>query len=548
MSFIYENDQLVKLLLEAGDSSIKKQAQTGVLSDDKTNIVKSIPDYKIALKLLYNLQRNLNDPKAIAAGSPIGVEGNPNAEIPANTAHFRTLGDFLTWAAVNKLTWKGKRFAWTPEEVAAARGRPNDPTRNAWVFTSLPFNRNDRRIDRQPEEKSVYADKDALVAYLSTLRDGPEAKGNPVLRFMLASLIGETNGYLRINGDQPIDTKPSENPQDTLDPNLIVDMVPNVLSMNSVNEGLNNHPFQNADSTSENALTVNHLKDEGSFKAWLRNKKVKITVPAQNNKPATTMIVSTDPTENNADPCTAIHILYKRALLLRNVAAGDDQTVPNYSKGVALYLLAVTNFGRTLVDPKTGQACAVTQLGTTNAPGVAPGTSGADGVGKGSATQMLNNVVSYMPLRLGSININDIDAFFRAYEKIITPGTELERAVKEHHAQVSTSKLYIDKMLINYRYDFPLSGGAESVVKWLSDPRKSYNSFVQHIMLILENTLGAINLFYNSYAVARAGEDRAIFTPEQKSIVAGQLQIAQSNKSKLQEWEYATNSVQGIKK
>lgn len=548
MSFIYENDQLVKLLLEAGDNSIKKQAQTGALPDDKINIVKAIPDYELALKLLYNLQRDLGDPSAPAAGVPIGVEGNPNAEVSASTAHFRTLGDFLGWAAANKLTWKGKRFAWTPEEVAAKRGVPGDPTQDAWVFTSLPFDRNDRRLDRQPEEKSVYADKDALVAYLSALRDSPEAKQNNVLRFMLASLIGETNGYLRIKGETPISTKPSDKPQDNLDPRLIIDMVPSVLSMETVNEGIDNHPFQNANPDSDNALTVNDLKDEGSFKSWLRNKKVKVTTPANGKQPAQTVVVGA--TDSNGDPCTAVHVLYKRALLLRNVAAGDDQTVPNYSKGVALYLLAVTNFGRTLVDPKTGQACAVVTPGTTTAtPGTAaPGAGGTDSAGKGSATQMLNNVVSYMPLRLGSINVNDIDAFFRAYEKIITPGTELERAVKEHHAQVSTSKLYLDKMLINYRYDFPLSGGAESVVKWLSDPRKSYNSFVQHIMLILENTLGAINLFYNSYAVARSGEDRAIFTPEQKSIVAGQLQIAQSNKAKLQEWEYATNSVQGIKK
>lgn len=549
MSFIYENDQLIKLLLEAGDSSINKKAQTGMLPDEKVSLVKSIPNYELALKLLYNIQRDIDPLSAPSADTPIGVEGNPNAEIPATTAHFRTLGDFLNWAATNKLTWKGKRFAWTPEEVALQRGKPNDPTQSAWVFTSLPFNRNDRRIDRQPEEKSVYADKDALVAYLSALRDGPEAKGNNVLRFMLASLIGETNGYLRIKGDKPINTKTSDTPQDNLDPRLVVDVLPSVLSMETLNEGLNLHPFQNVSPDIDGALTVSDLKDAGSFKAWLRNRKVKVTVPAQGGQPAKSVVMSADPTDAESDPCLAVHILYQRATKLASVAEGDDRTVPNYSKAVALYVLAITTYGKTVVG-KDGKPCAVVRPGTTT--GVAPGTqpgAGGVGTGKSPSTQQLNDVIQYMPLNLNSINLNSIDSFFRAYEKLVTDtGSSEEQAIKEHHAYVSTAWQNIKPMLTKSDYRFSLIGGAETVVPWLRDPRSSYYPFVKNLSDILNSTFQTIGMFYDSYVRSRSSEDRVIFDPQQKSIVEGQTPIYQSNMRIISRWLNDAGRVQGFKK
>jgi len=551
MSFIYENDQLLKSLLEAGSQSIQKQAQNAALDpSEKGRIVAAIPNYELALKLLYNLQRDLGDPAAPPAGVPIGVEGAPTAAITANTANFRTLGDFLTWAATNKLTWKGKRFAWTQAEVDAKRDQPDDPTQQAWAFTSLPFNRNDRAIDRQPKEVQVYADKESVVEYLSALRDSPEAKKNRVLQFMLASIIGETNGFLRIKGEQPILTHPSPQPADNLDQRLVVDVVPSVLSMDNINEGIDNHPFQITNPDNVNALTVGDLKDEGSFKAWLRNRRVKITIPAQGKVPAKTVIVGA--TDSDGDPCLAVHILYKRALQLRNVAAGDDQIVPNYSKAVALYIMSVTNFGKTL-SGKDGKPCSVVNPGTgiaaTPGVGAGPGTPGAGGVGGSITGQHLNNVVPYMPLNLNSVNLNDIDAFFRAYEKILADtGNSAETAVQELHAQFNTARQNISKSLVAVRYDFPLVGGADAVVKWLRDPVNSYSSFVQNLAEAVEAVFGAISLFYNSYVRQRSSEDRVIFSPEQKSIVEGQTPVYRANMRIINRWLSDAGRVQGFKK
>lgn len=550
MSFIYENDQLILSLLEAGEKSIQKQAQNTTAREptEKENIVASIPDYELALKLLYNLQRDLGDPDAPAAGVPIGVEGNPTANITANTANFRTLGDFLKWATDNKLTWKGKRFAWNQAEVDAKRDSPDDPTQKAWVFTSLPFDRNNRNVNRQPQATTAYADKDALVEYLAALRDSPDAQKNKVLQFMLATLIGEANGYLRIAGEKPISTRATDKPQDSLNPRLVIDVAPSVLSLETVNEGIDNHPFQNVNPDSENALTVTDLRDEGAFKAWLRNRKVKVTIPAVGKQPAKTLIAGA--TDSNGDPCLAVHVLYKRALQLRNVATGDDQEVPNYSKAVSLYLQAVTNFGKTLVG-KDGKSCAVLTPGTSDIVGPQQSTpgSGVGGAAKPVTPQMLNDVVQYMPLNLNSINLNDMDAFFRAYEKVVdNTGSSAEQAVKELHAQFNTARQNLAKPMIAARYDFPLIGGADAVVRWLRDPSNSYSSFVQNLLVALEAVLGAISLFYNSYVRQRSTEDRVIFSPEQKSIVEGQTPIYQANARVLNRWLNDAGRVQGIKK
>lgn len=542
MSFIFENDNLIKSLLQAGQP-MQKSAQV----NDKV-IQSALPSYELALKLLYNLQRDLNDPRAPEAATPIGTEV-PNAQVTANVANFRTLGDFLQWAAQNKLTWKGKRFAWTQAEVDDKRGDPNDPTQKAWVFTSLPFDRDDRALDRQPNTVTVYADKDALIEYLSSLRDAPETKGNKVLQFMLATLIGETNGYLRIAGEKPLDTKSTNKPQADINPRLVIDVLPDVLESSRINENLDNHPFQNVNPDDNNTLTVGDLKDEGSFQAWLRGRKVRVHTELNGKQMAQSYIAGA--TDTNGDPCLAVNILYKRALQLKNVALGDDKTVPNYSKAVNLYLQSVINFGKN-IKGKDGQSCAVLQPGTTDNPNAiqTPGNSASGKPGDAAAmTKSLDDVAQYMPLNLSSINLNHIDAFFRAYESMLAgSNSSQERAVKEYHAQVTTAWQNLKRAQIDSSYNFPLVGGAETVVRWLRNPSNTYSGFVHNLAAIVESTFKAISLFYDSYARTVSSRDGSKVSPEFKSIVEGQTPIYESNMRFLNRWLNDANRVQGFKR
>lgn len=540
MSFIFENKKLIQTLVEVGDEAIQKQAQ-----NTRTNAA-PVSDYELAQKLLFNLQRELGDPQAPAAGMPLGVEGGAgDINLTANTANFRTLGDFLNWAIEKKITWKGKRFAWDQSEVDEKRGQPEDPTQKAWVFTSMSFNRNDRSVDRQPNTVRVYADKDALVEFLSALRDSPEASNNKVLSFMLSSLIGEVNRYLRIAGQKPIDPKPSAKPQEFLNSDLIVDVVPDILDLENFDEGLDNHPFQNIEPDSNNALTVKDLKDEGTFKYWLRNKKVKVTISSQGNQ-STKVVGATDP---KGDPCLAVHILYKRALYLKNVAAGDDKIVPNYSKAVALYLQSVTTFGKNILD-KDGKPCAVTTTGTIDPASQQQQQQQQRGTtGTNQVQQMLYNVVRLMPLRSENFDFSRIQAFFRAYEALLQGSNSSQlSAVQEFSNRVATSRQEISGLLNDSgMFNFNLGVDPSTVAQWVKPPAfRNYVPFVQKLMSALDATQSAISMFYSEYADPRITDK---LRPDQQQLVAGQFMgnsYYQRNRDDMEDWLHNSDKITGV--
>ncbi|MGE3319980.1 MAG: hypothetical protein AB7I18_11865 [Candidatus Berkiella sp.] len=430
MSFIYDNNKLIESLVEAAQKDLNKfgqQKRQLDTSDPWADNKAAVPTYEIAQKLLFNLQRDLGDATAPAAGAPIGIEGaDPNKPQTVPTAlpkDLRTLGDFLQWAAANKITWEGKRFAWTPEEVEAKRDQPDDPTQKAWEFTSMRSNRDDRRVDRKPETVPAYADKDGLISYLSYLRDSEDAKTNRVLAFMLATLIGEANSYLRVAGEKTIDTRHKPGAKVDIDPETIVDVIPNPMSLDQWNAGVDEHPFQTNRDVA-NQLRVKDLLDQGRFQAWFRNRNVKVKVPVQpvkgqqpnQQQQMQEKVISA--TASDGDPCLAIHILYKRANYLRSVAVGDDATVPNYSKAAALYLQQVTAFGKNY-NGADGKPCAVITPGTSTTTPTQPGQSSQSGQNQTSKA-LLNNIVNLLPLRRDMIDFMAIENFFKSYEKLLS--------------------------------------------------------------------------------------------------------------------------------
>ena len=524
MSFIFENKKLIQTLVEVGDEAIQKQAQNA-----RTNAA-LVSDYELAQKLLFKLQRELGDPQAPAAGMPLGVEGGAaTTNLTANTADFRTLGDFLNWAAQKKLTWKGKRFAWNQLEVDTNRNQSEDPTEKAWVFTSMSFDRNDRSVDRQPKTVSAYADKDVLVEFLSALRDSQEARNNKVLSFMLSSLIGEVNRYLRSAGQKTIDPKPSAKPQDSLNSDLIVDFVPDILDLEKPYERLDKRPFQNISPNSDNALTVEDLKDESTFKAWLRDKKVKVTIPSQGNQ-STKVVGVADP---EGDPCLAVHILYRRALYLNSFAAAYDKGAPNYSKAVALYLQSVINFGKTFFD-KDGKPCSVVSPGSDSSqqPGQQSGQQSGQQPGQQSGKDLsqfkehLDNIVRAMPLRLEGLSIDRIQRFFQTYESFLQGANSTEAQTISGAARAVMNYITsINTMLKIPKTFFPLPDArADDVVTWLHNPAQQYIVFLTALRKILIITKDAISDFYARYALpSNAGDTKSSLNSQQLDIIRYQV-------------------------
>lgn len=526
MSFIFEDKRLLEELLKKAQATPSNAPATPPPVTPDT-----LSGYEAAKKLLFGLQRDLGDVAAPDAGAPISTEGEPNPQLlksfPKNV---RSIGDFLVWAANAKLTWNGKRIAWLPEEIDQEPITPEK--QQAWIFQSYPTDRNDRSIDRKPKNVTAYADKDNLIAYLSYLRDTPEVQTNEVAKFMVGSIIGQANSYLRMKGEQPIDTKTPDKPKDALDPTMIVDVFPAVLDPANPKEGLNNHPYTgylSAKKDELNWLQVSDLKDQASFYAWLRNRQIKYYKPDKSGAFLTIGLLDV-----NNDKCIGIHAIYQRALELKGIAPGDDKFVSGYSRGAALYLDAVTNFGRQLTG-LDGKPCAVISAGTQNAQAVQPGTTPATGYDPNAA----RNVVANLPLRVEILDFNKIRQFFEAY-KHMNPNAD-QWANPAYTSMAAALDLMLPQAAPDGRIN--LMAGADEVLRWLKPPapgKSNYIPFLNQLSAVLDSVGGALRSFRAENADTDSGEAR-INNPDWLARINAQIQGSNSI------WETNNNAIATLK-
>lgn len=502
MSFILEDKNLINHLLKVAQEAAPKPAVTP----------QTISGYEAATKLLYKLQSDLGDDTAPKATAPISSESPLSGEdSDLKVANLRTLGDFINWLADKRITWDGKRIAWTPAEHDA---NPRDPDiSKAWQFTSLPFDRDDRNeLDRKPITTEAYATKDSLVSYLSYLRDSKEAKENNVFKFMIGSLIGELNGFLRTKGDNPIATKPTAaGPTSAIDPKLVIDVVPAVLDPSNPLQGIEAHPFlENTDQN--NWLQYSDIMSSGAFFNWLRSRKVKV------KKGNTTVDVNVlDP---DGDQCAAIYVLYKRALFLNGPATkGDDVKVPNYTKAAAEYLKNIQVYGKELKTPD-GKACDVTSPtgggGTSSGGGAGAGGAGGGAGGAGDrerrgrpdqdAIALYAEIVSAFPLDTAGVSFDRIAHFCTVIQKLnYGPWNQIAVQtadyIRKAQGTLSTTK------------PTTLRDGIELNVHWARSPKGYYiipfaNNFddqgmfchyIEFVKSIVDNVMSLISSFLTKY-------------------------------------------------
>jgi hypothetical protein len=426
MSFITDDKELMTILMGAGASHLMKFGQTMArqsTSDEDPKIQQArtafLP-YRIAIPMLVNLQRQIDPANALPKGVPLGTKLDENADLSAKVKDFRTLGDFIQWAADKQLTWEGKRFAWNKNEETDARQA------GAWTFTSYPRDRSTRDlVTREPIPVIAYALKPELVDYLTYLRRFAVQENNKVLQVMIGKIIGEANTYLAAAGEKTIETKEKPAaPKPDLDLDGVVDgFTSDTLDMDTWDAGLNAYPsFTSGNITKK--LTIKDISDQGSFFQWLRFMKVK-------NKNG---IVAASGTRG--DPCLAVHILYKRAQYLSSVAAAGDKVKANYSKMVAQYLKAVTEYGKNL--QMDGKPCAVVSPGTTattTQPGKEIGTGAGDANEKQIAALLIDIMQpQYMPLQVGIIDFNRINMFVDKMQKLI--GAAASDEAKNRNAEI----------------------------------------------------------------------------------------------------------------
>jgi hypothetical protein len=457
MSFIYEDKKLVELLKRAGDDFKIKYGQVAPPVVDPNA-------YAAGAALATRLQRSIDPSNAPVKNTTIGTEDG--SEPGLNAQNLKSLTDFLQWASDNKITWNGKRVAWSTDANTLTRpaGTPDD----AWVF--------------RDRGKAAYASKPELIALLSHLRDSNEASGNRVFQAGMTKIIGEANQSLVRENESPLETQPKPQAQKTQ---------PGVgLDSEAIIDGFDSDILDEADPyrsimafplfpTLTKNLKVKDLSSSGSFLSWLRDMKIK-------TKTGTFSVV--DPKGN---PCAAVHILYQRAHWLSQYAASAEKAVPNYGKMVALYAQKIAEYGRQLTGPD-GKPCAVE----------APGTAAAAGTQTGSNNvELMSRLVSVAPLKMRDISFSRIKDFFSQYQQIV--GSERGANVQAAINNANTAMAQVqapNSMLSNSMDIFSLSASPGEVKTWLAPPEgKHYLALLSHLKSVLSNTAYVLRDMQDTY-------------------------------------------------
>ncbi len=451
MSFIYDDKKLIRTLCDIGNSNIIKKAKLpGVGSPTPSGtLMPGAPGYPLILPisgeaetvakaLLINLQRSIDPANAVpkVQSIPLGTpEGNP---VQAKVENFRTLGDFLQWAAKNKLTWAGKRFAWDESEEKAAQAE------RAAVFTSYPTNRADRDpVTRKTNDVKAYALPGPIRDYLSYILK-TDAVNNDTLRVMLQGVIRELNS--KLTSFTPIPDKITDlglpySQTSGVDSRMVVDgFLDNILDPNDPLKGLDRAPNFDA---SPVKLTLGDLDSYDRLLDWLKRRNTKDkagkTVPVEGRI--------------DSDPCAVIHMLYQRAKALYN-KKDTFRFLKNYDKAIERYVQAIESYGPRFKNPQ-GQACAVTSPGGltsalagpatpagtsgTGAPGApaagATGAAGVPGAGRDKLS-LTENIKEFLekanlPLSEGMIRVNRIKDFMGRIPQVISGDSELNSSATE---------------------------------------------------------------------------------------------------------------------
>ena len=495
MSFLFEDNQFLSFLL--------KQAQA----------VEEQGSYKPALDLaqplIVNLQRAIN-PEEAAKLYPVkksisfeqdGIKGLSDLSKDMGGMQdeilkkqrdlfpkdMRTLGDFLTWAANNKIIFEGKRLSFAPGELNVD-GKTKAPP-DAWSFQAMTTDRQ-RGLDNQPIEKSFLVAKKELLSYLEYLRDSKESKDSKVFQVMLGAVIKQVNEKLVAIGDTPIVPKLRELVKSDLDPNAIVDgWGSDVFDLNNPLVGIDAHPF--AATTPAVVLRVKDLLEQSAFFAWLNNKKI-----ATKEEPVGALSIT------SGDPCGLLHLLYKRARALSTVAVADDAIVPGYSKMVALYLQSVQNFGKQIKD-KDGNACSVIQPGIATKTDEVSDKKDKDGnpvKTTSEGQELFNRVASKMPLRLADISFARINNFLNAYKEIVDDSRRPYLSSIISKVQVAQNEVKVH-LADQSKSLFELDSDAETIQRtWLKQPPGShYLPTIRALGQVIDATKEGLTLFKTQF-------------------------------------------------
>lgn len=398
--------------MEAGEKSIQKHGQAAN--------PQQLAHFTLAKKLSQQLMRQVDPNSVPVATAPIGSELGEGATPALDRKNMESLGDFLQWAADNKITWDGKRVAWVlgPGEQAPP---------GAWKFKTYKIDRERDPYDRSAVEVPAYADKDALVKLVGYLRDSQEAKNEKVFAVMLGRLINQTNQFLE--KEEQIGPRTEQKPAEVFNQNSVVDgFKDDTISMKDPYAGIQEFMKATDPNLILNRMTWADVSSKAGLIDWLRGVKF----IGEDGK-------AYDPTAPGADPCGAIHILYLRAKYLSQYAT--DRLRPGFAKLEQAYFKQIQVLGPQFDN--NGQPCAVTKPGTTGPEKPAQPTQPGQGGELSAATpQILQRLSSLRPFNAQYISFPEIKNFVDLYATYANNPivTQLASNINQY---IETSKIYL---------------------------------------------------------------------------------------------------------
>jgi hypothetical protein len=404
---LFNNTSLINDLLKIGAKDLLKFSQSN-----------SPEVYELANKMLIDLQREIDPKSAPPKTSPLTSEKPVNL----SSTNLVNLGDFITWAADNKLLWNNKRFAWKEKEQM-----PSD----VWQFSGYTFNRDRNPNNRQPDSVTLYASKPELLSVLKYLRDSKENNDNKVMQVMIGRSIDEINE--KLSPKEKISSKPQESAKMDLDPNAVVDGIHNYLDEDNPLTYIDGWRTNFRDAN--NKITVAILNDLSRFKLFINNLIVK------SKQDPVGHLVSGE----YSDPCLAIRILHKRAShLVYNVGESNDEKVPNYSKMTKLYLKKIEEISSTFRD-KSGKPCSIETATSTTTPSSPSSTEpGKEGLTAVKLQQLSSLINDNLPLKFENIDVSRITYFITKYN-------EFETSIRKNDIVSLTTQLFsINGQIVNF--------------------------------------------------------------------------------------------------
>jgi hypothetical protein len=486
MSFIYQDNNLLDQLTHIGVKYLEKFGQPAGAQYD-------LETYQFADKLLDDLQKQV-DPASIKSTTVSPLKSQTGKDVDITSNELRDLGDFLNWAAENKLTWDNKRFAWTADEITK---NPSllESAGKVGKFTSYTPTRIRQLEDRQPTTQTPFAAKKELLSVISFLRESKENKENEVFQTMLANLISQVNADLK-DAEQikirPDTTTPTLN----LDPNMIIDVLPIVLSET---EPFNNIQWRTWESAQGRRITPTILNDDTLFRKFILDQMFQ---PKSGNTITNTRRIS-----ELKNPCPAIHAFYLRAQhLVNQVHTTLDTKTPGYSKALQLYKDKIIEVGKTFYTADN-KSCSVVNSDSIV---ITDNKKDSDTLVDDNNTDKRNKdknkeafykliSASSLPLKNGLIDLDKIENFATAYVEFErtsrnmpsarTSFTQITKLVSAIRNQIRNRTSVINLNQNAYDMSTMLDEGYINMQRFLSALRQLVNT-VSTVLTQIQSTYG----------------------------------------------------------